>query len=92
MTNEKLILARKANKMTQADIATYLKITQPQYNRREKGKIKIEDREWQLIAKLLGVSVEEIYEDYKVQIPQNSLNLIQEIDFLKEKIKILESK
>lgn len=92
MTNEKLILARKANKMTQADIATYLKITQPQYNRREKGKIKIEDREWQLIAKLLSVSVEEIYEDYKVQLPQNSLNLIQEIDFLKEKIKILESK
>lgn len=92
MTNEKLILARKAKKITQADIAIYLKISQTQYNKREKGKIKITDNEWQLIAKLLSVSLEEIYEDYKVQTPQNPLILIQDIDFLKEKIKLLESK
>ena len=86
MTNEKLISARKARKITQANIATYLKISQTQYQKREAGKIKISNQEWQNIAKLLDVSVEEIFEEYKNQ----SRILIQEIESLKLKLLNLE--
>ena len=68
MTNNKLISVRKAKKMTQADIAIYLKISQPQYFKREKGQVKITDTEWSSIAKLLGVQVEDIYEPFAGQI------------------------
>ena len=86
MTNEKLISARKARKITQANIATYLKISQTQYQKREAGKIKISNQEWQNIAKLLDVSVGEIFEEYKNQ----SRILIQEIESLKLKLLNLE--
>ncbi|PQA96476.1 helix-turn-helix transcriptional regulator [Chryseobacterium piscicola] len=91
MTNKKLISVRKAKKMTQADIAIYLKISQPQYFKREKGQVKITDTEWSSIAKLLQVSVEDIYEPFAGQISlHNQLSL--EIDSLKEKLKMFAEK
>ena len=91
MTNKKLISVRKAKKMTQADIAIYLKISQPQYFKREKGQVRITDTEWRNIANLLGVEVEDIYEPFA---GKNSLHdqLSLEIDSLKEKLKMLEEK
>jgi transcriptional regulator with XRE-family HTH domain len=90
MPNEKLISARKARKITQANIATYLKISQTQYQKREAGKIKISKQEWQNIAKLLDVSVENIFDNNFEQTNEKSLK--EEIMFLKEKIKTLEEK
>lgn len=90
MTNEKLISARKARKITQADIATYLKISQTQYQKREAGKIEISKQEWQNIAKLLDVSVENIFEDFKKNMTNQYDTLIQEIETLKLKLLNLE--
>lgn len=90
MTNEKLISARKARKITQANIATYLKISQTQYQKREAGKIKISKQEWQNIAKLLDVSVENIFEDFKKNMTNQYDTLIQEIETLKLKLLNLE--
>ena len=44
-------------------MAKLLHMTQSQYQRREKGEIKISDEEWEKIAKALGTTVEEIKED-----------------------------
>lgn len=90
MPNEKLISARKARKITQANIATYLKISQTQYQKREAGKIKISKQEWQNIAKLLDVSVENIFEDFKKNMTNQYDTLIQEIETLKLKLLNLE--
>lgn len=87
--NKKLIAVRKARKITQADIATYLKISQTQYQKRENGKIKISDLEWKKISKLLDIEVDEIYEEH---IESNTIDLKEELQILKEKIKILEQK
>lgn len=83
--NNKLIAVRKARKITQADIATYLKMSQTQYQKRETGKIKISDQEWKDIARLLDVSVEEIYEEYDNQ----HLILQKKIEILELQIKAL---
>lgn len=85
--NTKLIALRKARKITQADIATYLKISQTQYQKRETGKIKISDQEWKDIARLLDVSVEEIFEEYTNQY----LVLQKKIEILKLQLKALSS-
>lgn len=85
--NKKLIAVRKARKITQADIATYLKISQTQYQKRETGKIKISDQEWKDIARLLDVSVEEIFEEYANQY----LVLQKKIEILKLQLKALRS-
>ena len=90
MKNKKLLLARKARKITQADIAVYLKISQTQYQKREVGKIEISAYEWMEISKLLGVSAEEIFEPYTVSSSIKYVDLQQEIEALKEKIRILE--
>lgn len=87
--NNKLITVRKARKITQADIATYLKISQTQYQKRESGKIKICPLEWQRISKLLDVEVYEIYEEH---IEPITIGLKEELQILKEKIKMLEQK
>lgn len=89
MKKEKLIESRKAKKISQTDVATYLKISQTQYQKRESGKIKITDLEWQRISKLLNVEVDEIYEEH---IEPNTINLKEELQILKEKIKILEQR
>ncbi|OCK52804.1 hypothetical protein BA768_10540 [Chryseobacterium sp. CBo1] len=90
MKKEKLIGIRKGKKISQTDIATYLKISQTQYQKRESGKIKITDLEWQRIAQLLEVFVEDIYEeDFLLN---NQEDIRQELQSLKEKIKVLEQK
>ena len=59
----KLINIRKDKRFTQQDIATHLKISPTNYQRKEHGEVKIFDDEWEQIAKLLTVSVEEIKDD-----------------------------
>ncbi|WP_294280002.1 helix-turn-helix transcriptional regulator [uncultured Chryseobacterium sp.] len=85
--NKKLITVRKAKKITQADIATYLKISQTQYQKRETGKIKISDQEWKDIARLLDVPVKDIFEE----IDNQHLVLQKKIEILKLQIKALSS-
>ncbi|MCA6065591.1 helix-turn-helix domain-containing protein [Chryseobacterium sp. RG1] len=60
MVKEKLIKIRKEKKFSQQDIAKYLNISQTQYLRKEKGEIEIKDDEWERIAKLLDVEIDEI--------------------------------
>lgn len=57
---------RKA-KYTQENMAKILHMTQSQYQRREKGEIKISDEEWERIAKALDTNVEDIKEDDSTQ-------------------------
>jgi transcriptional regulator with XRE-family HTH domain len=63
MIKNKLIKARKDKEYTQESMAKILHMTQSQYQRREKGEIKISDEEWQRIAKALDTSVEDIKEE-----------------------------
>ena len=63
MIKNKLIAARKEKNMTQNDMAGSLFMTQSQYHRREQGKIRISDDEWERIAKLLDKEVEDVKED-----------------------------
>lgn len=60
MIKEKLIKIRKEKKFSQQDIAKHLNISQTQYLRKEKGEIAIKDDEWERIAKLLDVDIDEI--------------------------------
>lgn len=61
MIKTKLIQARKA-KYTQENMAKLLHMTQSQYQRREKGDIKISDEDWERIAKALNTTVDDIKE------------------------------
>lgn len=90
MKKEKLITVRKAKKISQTDVATYLKISQTQYQKRESGKIKICNHEWQRISILLDVEVDEIFDEHIDS--TKAVNLKEELQILKEKIKILEQK
>ena len=63
MVKTKLINTRKAKEHTQETMAKLLHMTQSQYQRREKGEIKISDQEWERIAKALDMDIEEIKED-----------------------------
>jgi len=63
MIKSKLITARKEKNMTQGDMAELLFISQSQYQRRERGEIRISDEEWERIAKLLGKEIQEIKEE-----------------------------
>jgi transcriptional regulator with XRE-family HTH domain len=122
MIKNKLIKVRKAKEQTQESMAKTLHMTQSQYQRREKGEIKISDEEWERLARALNVPVEDIKEEdtphqiinnfdsnegsyfgsnnYFYNIPefllenqQDYINLLkQEIEELKERIKILEQK
>lgn len=62
MIKNKLIQLRKA-KYTQENMAKLLHMTQSQYQRREKGDIKISDEEWERIAKVLDTPIEGIKEE-----------------------------
>ena len=62
MTKRKLIEARKAKGFSTKEIAEQMFLTVSSYNRREKGKTKIHIDEWQKLAKILSVSLEDIYE------------------------------
>ena len=63
MVKENLIRVRKQKKFSQQDVAEHLNISQTQYQRKEKGEAGITDSEWERIAKLLEVDVEEIKEN-----------------------------
>ena len=63
MMKNKLITARKEKNMTQNDMADLLFMSQFQYQRRERGEIRISNEEWIRIAKFLGKEVEDIKED-----------------------------
>lgn len=90
MKKAKLIVARKAMKMSQADVATYLKISQTQYQKRESGTVKITRIEWQRIAQLLEVSVADIFEEHMCRTLQRTLR--EELEILKKKVRTLEQK
>ena len=63
MIKQKLIDARKAKNLTQAEFALKLGLNDTSsYNRRESGVIKISKKEWDLMAKELKVNLEDIYE------------------------------
>lgn len=53
---------RKDCKLSQEQFAELLFMSQSQYNRREKGLIKISTEEWKKMAKILNVEVENIFE------------------------------
>ena len=61
MIKQKLKEARE-KKFTQEDFAYKLGMETSNYNRRENGVTKISKSEWDKMAKLLGVKLEEIYE------------------------------
>lgn len=59
---EKLIRKRNEKAFTQKDLAEYLRISQTQYSRKEKGEVEITNEEWERISKLLDTSIQEIRE------------------------------
>ena len=75
MIKNKLIRARKEKKFSQQDVAEFLSISQTQYLRKEKGEIGITEQEWDKIAKLLNVEVEEIKEEENKNISQHFDNV-----------------
>ncbi len=62
MIKQKLINKRKERNFAQEDFAFKLGIETSNYNRRENGITKISKNEWDKMAKLLGTTLEEIYE------------------------------
>ncbi|WP_395053940.1 multiprotein-bridging factor 1 family protein [Flavobacterium sp.] len=62
MEKTKLILKRTKRGFTQQQMALKLNMDVSNYNRREKGQIKITNNEWEKLSKILDASVEEIYE------------------------------
>lgn len=74
MTKENLIRVRKQKKFSQQDVAEHLNISQTHYQRKEKGEVGISDVEWERIAGLLDVDVEEIKEN------SEATNMIQSFD------------
>ena len=62
MEKIRLISRRKESNISQAAIAEKLCMDVSNYNRREKGQIRISPHEWKKLADILEVPVEEIYE------------------------------
>ncbi|RUT70131.1 XRE family transcriptional regulator [Flavobacterium cupreum] len=62
MIKNRLKAERREKKLSQEQIAELLFMDQSQYNRREKGLIKISTQEWKKMAKILNVKVEDIFE------------------------------
>lgn len=96
----KLINQRKLKGFSQTVISERMHLTQSQYCRREKGLIQITCREWNQLAAILEVNVNEIYENKNVFEDENGylinsiavLNtqkLIKKIDFLEKENQIL---
>ncbi|WP_294207484.1 helix-turn-helix transcriptional regulator [uncultured Chryseobacterium sp.] len=71
MIKTKLINARKAKEFTQGAMARELNMTQSQYQRREKGDIMISDPEWEKMAKILHMNIEDIKEDEPGKVVNN---------------------
>lgn len=60
LMHEKLRVIRKQKGISQEKIAKVLCTDVSNYSRKERGEIRIQKEEWQKIAKMLGVSVEDI--------------------------------
>jgi transcriptional regulator with XRE-family HTH domain len=67
MEKKLLIKMREAKGNTQKEIADLMNMDVSNYNRREKGMAKIRNEEWEKLAKILGVPIEEIYESEESQ-------------------------
>ena len=63
MTKDKLKKTRTEKGFSQQDVAKYLNINQTGYSRKENGTIPVTDDEWERLAKLLNVEVDDIKED-----------------------------
>lgn len=63
---EKLRMIRTAKGFTQKQIANAICTTDSNYCRKENGDVKIFNEEWEKIAELLKVPIEDIYEEEKV--------------------------
>ncbi|WP_306461416.1 helix-turn-helix transcriptional regulator [Chryseobacterium phosphatilyticum] len=68
---EKLRTLRKQKGYTQQQIADIIATDVSNYNRKENGEVKIFDDEWEKLAKVLDVSVEDIKEDRPATVVQN---------------------
>jgi len=62
MEKIKLLEARKSKRYSQSQMAEKLNMDVSCYNRRESGQIKIHITEWEKLAKILEVPLDEIYE------------------------------
>lgn len=62
MLKFKLLEARKRKNYTQEYMAATLFMDISNYSRRESGQIKINIKEWQRLAEILDVPIEQIYE------------------------------
>lgn len=62
MQKTKLIETRKRKNISQQQMADALCMTITNYNRRESGATKINTEQWQKLAEILDVSLEDIYE------------------------------
>lgn len=60
MEHHKLIELRRAKKITQNQMAKNIHMEQTTYSRKERGKSPISNDEWDRLAKVLDVPVEEI--------------------------------
>lgn len=74
MVKEKLIKMRKEKKFSQQDIAEHLNISQSQYQRKEKGETGITETEWERIAKLLEIDVDDIKESSETSNVMNNFD------------------
>ncbi|GHT61481.1 hypothetical protein FACS189451_03600 [Bacteroidia bacterium] len=68
MEKFKLIEKRKTNGFSQSVIAEKLCMDVSNYNRRERGQVRISLREWEKLADILQVPIEEIYESDDTQV------------------------
>ncbi|WP_317207352.1 helix-turn-helix domain-containing protein [Chryseobacterium gleum] len=68
---EKLRTLRKHKGYTQQQIADLLATDVSNYSRKENGDVKIFDDEWEKLAKILDVSVEDIREEKPATVIQN---------------------
>lgn len=68
MIKTKLIETRKRKNLSQQKIADALCMTVANYSRRENGTTKINESQWQKLADILEVPLEDIYEAEESQI------------------------
>ncbi len=66
MVKEKLVQIRTKHSFSQQFMADKMCIDVSTYNRKEKGSVKIREDEWQKLAVILGVPIEDIYEPEEV--------------------------
>jgi DNA-binding XRE family transcriptional regulator len=74
MEKTKLIRVRDNKGLTQDEMAVMLNMDQTTYSRKEKGKLKINTREWKKIAQILDVPLAEIFEQEENSVVINNDN------------------